>query len=209
VVLPEVRQAPPRAYAVALTGGIGSGKSAVAELFAEFGVTIIDADAISHALTAPGGDALVPIAEQFGPRMLDADGTLNRAELRQLVFSDTSARRRLELILHPMIRSRMRAALAADSGPYTLLAIPLLLESGQTDLARRILVVDAPEALRIERVQRRSGLAPAEVRRIIASQATRGERLAIADDVIDNSGSLAELEPQVRALHQRYLDLAS
>jgi dephospho-CoA kinase len=197
-----------RPFAVALTGGIGSGKSAVAELFAAHGVTVIDADAVSHALTAPGGAALAPIARAFGAEVIRPDGGLDRAALRERVFADPAERRRLEAILHPMIRARMQADLAADTGPYALLAIPLLVETGQTDLADRILVVDAPEAVRIERVGRRSGLAPDAVRRIMASQASSTQRLAVADDIIDNSGDLADLRPQVEALHARYLRLA-
>ena len=197
-----------RPYAVALTGGIGSGKSAVADLFAELGVTIIDADVVSHALTAPGGAALAPIAAAFGAEVLSATTGLDRAALRERIFADPAARRRLEGILHPMIRSRMQAALAADKGPYALLAIPLLVETGQTNMADRVLVVDAPEDIRIERVGRRSGLAPDAVRRIIASQASREARLAAADDVIDNVGDLAALRPRVAALHARYLKLA-
>jgi dephospho-CoA kinase len=198
-----------RALAVALTGGIGSGKSAVADLFAGHGVTVIDADAISHALTAPGGAALTPIRAAFGAEVFRADGSLDRAVLRERVFDDAAARRRLEGILHPMIRARMQASLAADAGPYALLAIPLLVETGQTGLADRVLVVDAPAALRIERVVRRSGLTPEAVRRIMASQASREERLAVADDVIDNSGCLDDLRPKVRALHARYLERAA
>jgi dephospho-CoA kinase len=197
-----------RPYAVALTGGIGSGKSAVADLFGQHGVGIIDADAVSHALTGPGGVALAPIAARFGSHMLHAEHGLDRAALRDLVFSNADARRDLEAILHPMIRTRMQDALVADAGPYALLAIPLLIETGQTTLADRILVVDAPEDLRIERVRRRSGLDADAVRRIMASQASRAERLAAADDVLDNSGSLAELEPRVEQLHRRYLQLA-
>ncbi len=202
--------APPaqRPFAIALTGGIGSGKSAVAARFAERGVTVIDADAISHALTGPGGAALGPIEEAFGHEVLHAMGNLDRAALRKRVFADSAARHRLEGILHPMIRARMQSTLAADRGPYALLVIPLLLETGQTDLADRVLVVDAPEALCVERVGRRSGLEPDEVRRIMASQASRAERLAVADDIIDNGGDLAALRPQVQALHARYLDLA-
>lgn len=198
-----------RPYAVALTGGIGSGKSAVADLFGQRGVGIIDADEVSHALTAPGGAGLAPIAERFGTRILHAEHGLDRAALRELVFADNDARRDLEAILHPMIRTRMQDALAADTGPYALLAIPLLIETGQAELADRVLVIDAPESLRIERVRRRSGLDADAVRRIMASQASRAERLAAADDVLDNSGSLAELEPRVEALHQRYLELAA
>ena len=197
-----------RPFAVALTGGIGSGKNAVAELFSERGITVLDADAVSHALTAPGGAALAPIEQAFGPGVIRADGSLDRAALRARVFTAPAERRRLEAILHPMIRTRMQADLAADTGPYALLAIPLLVETGQTDLADRILVVDAPEALRIERVVRRSGLAPDEIRRIMASQASREQRLAAAHDIIDNSGDLDDLCPQVEALHAHYLSLS-
>jgi dephospho-CoA kinase len=198
-----------RPYAVALTGGIGSGKSAVANLFAALDVPVIDADAISHALTGPGGAALAPIADTFGQDVLSADAGLDRAALRERVFADAEARRRLEAILHPMIRRRMQQSLAEQSPrSYAILAIPLLVETGQTDLADRILVVDAPEALRIRRVGQRSGLPPEAVRRIIATQASRDERLAVADDVIDNSGDLETLRPQVRALHERYAKLA-
>ncbi len=198
-----------RAFTVALTGGIGSGKSAVAELFVAHGVTVVDADAISHALTAPGGAALAPITQAFGAAVITADGALDRAALRERVFTDAQARRRLEGILHPLIRTRMQAAVAADDGPYVVLAIPLLVETGQTNMADRVLVVDAPEALCIERVGRRSGLSPEQVRRIMASQASRAERLAIADDVIENTGTRADLEPAVRRLHTRYLALAA
>ena len=198
-----------RPFAVALTGGIGSGKSAVAELFSALGVTVSDADAISHALTAPGGAALGPIAETFGKKVISADGGLDRAALREQVFADPAARRRLEGILHPMIRARMQTELAADPGPYVVLAIPLLVETGQTDMADRVLVVDAPEAVCIERVRRRSALTPEQVRRIMASQASRAERLAAADDVIENTGDLADLAPEVQALHKRYLSLAA
>ncbi|MGD2020197.1 MAG: dephospho-CoA kinase [Thiohalocapsa sp.] len=200
---------PDHPFAVALTGGIGSGKSAVAALFVKLGVTVIDADVISHALTAPGGSALAPIADAFGTDVIAADGALDRAALREQVFSDPAARQRLEGILHPMIRARMQADLAAAAGPYAVLAIPLLVETGQTDMADRVLVVDAPEDLCIERVGRRSGLTPEQVKRIMASQASREDRLAAADDVIENTRDLEDLEPKVRALHARYLSLAA
>lgn len=196
-------------YRIALTGGIGSGKSSASDLFAAQGVCVIDADQISHALTAPGGAALPDIAAAFGPRMLAPDGALDRAALRQVVFADPAARRRLEAILHPLIRARMLAAAAAASGPYVILSIPLLFETGQQALATRVLVVDLPEDLQVARVMARSGLPATQVQQIIASQVGRAERLARADDIIDNSGPPAALAPQVAALHQRYLALAA
>jgi dephospho-CoA kinase len=196
-------------YKVALTGGIGSGKSSASALFAALGVPIIDADVISHALTAPGGEALPAIAEAFGAELITADGALDRAALRRIVFADPAARRRLEAILHPRIRANMRADAEAAEGPYVILAIPLLLETGQTDLADRVLVIDLPRSQQIERVIARSGLDAAEVERIMASQVSRAERLAAADDIIDNSGPEEALWPQVEALHRRYLTLAS
>ncbi|TVQ93667.1 MAG: dephospho-CoA kinase [Chromatiaceae bacterium] len=196
-------------YRIALTGGIGSGKSSASDLFAARGASVIDADRISHALTAPGAAALADIAAAFGKRMLAPDGALDRAALRQLVFADPAARRRLEAILHPRIRDRMLAAAAAAPGPYAILSIPLLFETGQQALAARVLVVDLPEDLQVARVMARSGLSADEVRRIIASQVSRAERLAGADDIIDNSGPPAALAPQVADLHQRYLALAA
>jgi len=196
-------------YRVALTGGIGSGKSTVAERFAEHGVRVSDADAISHALTAPGGDALPAIQASFGHGILDDQGRLDRHALRKRVFSDSAERQRLEQILHPMIRARMLAESDDPSSPYALLVIPLLLETGQDSLADRILVVDLPESEQIARVRQRSGLDPGEICRIIAAQVTRGERLAAADDVIDNSGDREALNQAVAELHARYLRLAA
>ena len=196
-------------YKVALTGGIGSGKSSASALFAALGVPVIDADVISHALTAPGGEALPAIAEAFGADLITADGALDRAALRRIVFADPVARRRLEAILHPRIRANMLADAEAADGPYVILAIPLLLETGQTYLADRVLVIDLPRPQQIERVITRSGLDAAEVERIMASQVSRSERLAAADDIIDNSGPEEALRPQVEALHRHYLTLAS
>jgi dephospho-CoA kinase len=196
-------------FSVALTGGIGSGKSTVSALFAELGAAIVDADELSHALTARNGAALPNIAAAFGADLVDAEGNLDRARLRGIVFSDAACRRQLEAILHPRIRADMMRQMQASDAPYAILAIPLLFETRQTDLADRVLVVDTPEALQIERVQARSGLALAEIRRIMASQVTRAERLAGADDVIDNTGSADALAPQVRNLHQHYLQLAA
>ncbi len=194
---------------VALTGGVGSGKSSVAAILSGIGVPVIDADAISHALTAPGSPVLVLIAEAFGARFIISDGHLDRAAMRALVFSDTAVRARLESILHPRIGSEMQRRLAQLSAPYAVLEIPLLFEAGQTDLADRILVVDLPESEQIRRVRHRSGLEVAEIRRIIDSQAPRSRRLEGADDVIDNSGDPQVLEEQVNHLHRYYLALAA
>jgi len=196
-------------FRVALTGGIGSGKSTVAELFAGLGIPVIDADAVAHALTAPGQPATSEIARSFGPEVLDSTGALDRAALRRMVFDDPAKRRRLEDLLHPAIRSRMVAEVAAARGPYALLVIPLLFETGQTDLADRILVVDLPEVEQIRRVCLRSRLSETEVRRILDAQVPRALRLARADDVIDNSGPPAALGSAVLALHRAYLMLAA
>jgi len=194
---------------VALTGGVGSGKSSVAALLSGIGVPVIDADAISHALTAPGSPVLNLIAEAFGARFIDADGHLDRVAMRTLVFSDPSARARLESILHPQVVSEMQRWLGELSAPYAVLEIPLLFEAEQTTLADRILVVDLPASEQIRRVRCRSGLDVAEIRRIIDSQAPRSRRLEGADDIIDNSGNPQALEAQVNHLHRYYLELAA
>ena len=194
---------------VALTGGVGSGKSSVAALLAGLGVPVIDADEISHALTAPGSPVLGLIGDAFGTDFIDTDGRLNRAAMRDLVFSNSSARARLESILHPRIGLEMRRRLAALSAHYAVLEIPLLFETGQTGIADRVLVVDLPESEQIRRVRSRSGLDVAEIRRIIASQVSRSKRLEGADDIIDNSGDPEALEDQVNRLHRCYLELAA
>ncbi|MEY6431444.1 dephospho-CoA kinase [Thioalkalicoccus limnaeus] len=193
---------------IALTGGIGSGKSTVADLFAAYGVPIIDADRLAHTLTAPGEPATTDIVAVFGPSVLNQDGALDRAALRHLVFRDQAARQRLEAILHPRIGAAIRSWLASVNAPYAILVIPLLLETGQQDLADRILVVDAPKALRIERVKARSGMAEDEIERVMAAQVTRSTRLAQADDLIDNSGDPARLADQVARLHDLYQGLS-
>jgi len=196
-------------YTVGLTGGIGSGKSAVSGLFAKRGVNVTDTDEIAHELTQPGGQAIAPIRAAFGPEVIAADGSLDRARMRKLVFADTEARKRLEAILHPLIRTESSHRVERATSPYAILVIPLLVESG-VDRSRtaRVLVVDCAEAQQIERVILRSGLPEAEVRAILASQATRERRVAAADDVIDNSGAPELLEGQVSRLHEKYLTLA-
>jgi dephospho-CoA kinase len=198
-------------YVVGLTGGIGSGKSAVAHLFAQRGITVVDTDAIAHALTAPGGAAMPALRAEFGDTVANADGALDRAAMRAMVFADPAARKRLEAILHPLIRAESERQLLqrpAESA-YAILMVPLLVESGDyRKRVNRIAVVDCAESTQIERVMSRNGLARSEIERILAAQATRAERLAAADDVIDNDGALAALPPQIERLHGRYLELS-
>ncbi len=193
---------------MALTGGIGSGKTSVSQRLGELGAAVIDTDVIAHALTAPGGTAIAAIAETFGPGAIASDGSLDRPAMRRQVFGDPSARHRLEAILHPLIRARMAEELSQVQAPYAVLAIPLLFETGWTDLADRILVVDLPEPLQVARVMARGGLTEEEVRPILASQAGRETRCQGADDLIDNSGNLEHLMAQTADLHARYLGLA-
>ncbi len=195
-------------YVVGLTGGIGSGKSAVADLFAQHGVALIDTDAIAHVLTAAGGAAMPAIRAAFGDSVASADGALDRAAMRTLVFADPAARKRLEGILHPMIRGESERQLlaSAPSSPYAILMVPLLVESGgYRQRVNRIAVVDCAESTQVARVMRRNGLSRSEVERILAAQATRAERLAAADDVIENDGPLAELAPRIERLHRHYV----
>jgi dephospho-CoA kinase len=197
-------------YIVGLTGGIGSGKSAAAQVFEQLGATVIDTDALVHALTGPGGAAIGPIRQAFGTDYLTADGALNRARMRELVFADAVKKRLLESILHPMIRSQTSALVQAARGPYVILMIPLLIESQDyRNRCQRILVVDCTEEQQLARVMARNGLAAVDVHAIMATQVSRGARLAAADDVIDNSQDLAQLRRQVEALHARYQELAA
>lgn len=195
---------------ICLTGGIGSGKSSVARLFAGQGVEVIDADALAHELTAPGGAAIPAIGAAFGAGLVDDRGALDRAKMRQLVFADDpDARRRLEAIVHPMIRAESERRRAAATSAYVILMIPLLVESGDPrGRCDRVLVVDCPEEERIRRVMLRSNLTRSEVEAIMGTQASRAARLAHADDVVDNGGDPDRLPPQVEALHRRYLALA-
>ena len=198
-------------YRIGLTGGIGSGKSTVAAFFEECGVTVIDSDAISHQLTQPGGGALEAIHSSFGESYFSVGGEMNRARMRQLVFSDETAKHRLESILHPLIRVQMLAqAESAKNSPYLLLAIPLLFEtSNYLPLVQRTLIVDCAETTQIVRAMQRSGLTELEVRAIMAKQISRSERLRAADDVIQNDAGLDALRLQVANLHQRYIALSA
>ena len=196
-------------FVVGLTGGIGSGKSAAAEEFAKLGATVVDTDVISRELTEKGGAAIADIERLFGSEFLDAAGGMDRKKMRDHVFADPAAKRALEALLHPMIREESARRIAAATGPYVVHVVPLLIES--PDYRRRVdrvLVVDCPEETRVERVRARSALSEAEVRAIMRGQLPRAERLAAADDVIDNHGSRDALRKQVAALHQKYLQFA-
>jgi dephospho-CoA kinase len=195
---------------VGLTGGIGSGKSAAADAFARHGAAVVDVDLISHELTRSGGDAMPAIRAAFGEGAIDSAGALDRAAMRQLVFSDPVARGRLEAILHPLIRQESDARCAAASdAPYVILVVPLLVESGSfKDRVHRVAVVDCDEATQIARVVARSGMSPEQVARIMAAQISRGVRLVAADDVIDNGNDFATLARQIAELDRKYRDLA-
>lgn len=197
---------------VGLTGGIGSGKSTVADMLVARGAALVDTDRIAHELTAPAGAAIEAIRAAFGDDVIAADGSMDRAAMRARAFSDPQARKRLESILHPMIRERtdqgIRDALSVGA-PYVVVAVPLLVESGnRAGRFDRVLVVDCPPEVQLERVMRRSALARGQVEAIIAAQATRAQRLAAAHDVVDNGGAPGALAQQVDALHAKYLGLS-
>lgn len=198
-------------YRVGLSGGIGSGKSTVAALFQELGVQIIDSDAIAHRLTQVRGEAIPLIRGAFGDAYINADGALNRAKMRSLVFSHDDAKVRLEAILHPLILSQMMEEAETAAGvPYVILVIPLLFEfPGFRALVHRTLVVDCPEETQIQRTMARSALSREEVRTIMARQISRADRLKLANDIIQNEDSLEELRPRVLELHHLYLDCSS
>lgn len=197
---------------VGLTGGIGSGKSAVSDAFARRGVAVIDTDLLAREVVEPGQPALDEIAAEFGADVLDPGGRLDRAALRRAVFAEPARRRRLEAILHPRIRQAMEErlrALEAAGADYAIVVVPLLVETGMTALMDRVLVVDVPEAEQIRRVMARDGVDEPQARRVLAAQADRDRRLAAADDVIPNTGTLADLEPKVAELDRRYRALAA
>lgn len=197
-------------FFVGLTGGIGSGKSLVADMFAARGAAIIDTDLIAHQLTAPGGMAMPAIRAAFGDGFVTPDGAMDRVRMRALVFSDGTAKERLEAILHPLIRSATEHAAYEACGTYRIFVVPLLVESGNwSKRVSRVLVVDCPEQLQVERVMLRNRMPEQQVRAIMAAQATREARLAAADDVIVNDGDVAALAPQVERLHALYTRLAA
>jgi dephospho-CoA kinase len=194
---------------IGLTGGIASGKSTVTRRFTELGVPVIDADVASRRVVEPGARGLDQVVRRFGPGVLDARGNLDRPALRALIFSDPAARQALDALLHPLIRTDMEQQAAKATGPYLVMAIPLLIEGGNArDRVDRVLVVDVDEAVQLQRVQTRDGGSVEQARAILASQASREARLAAADDVLSNSGSVADLRQAVDRLHAQYLQMA-
>jgi dephospho-CoA kinase len=193
---------------VGLTGGIGSGKSAVTAEFERLGVPVVDADLVAREVVLPGSDGLREVVEAFGNDVLGADAMLDRTKLRQLVFDDDAKRERLESILHPKIRDQIRDKLDAITAPYCILCVPLLVERQGYETVDRVLVIDCNEEIQIARVMSRDNLTRPQVEAIMRSQATREQRLTVADDVVDNSRGLDELRAPIAALHAKYTDIA-
>jgi dephospho-CoA kinase len=197
-------------FSVGLTGGIGCGKTTVADLFAGCGASVIDTDQIAHSLTTPGGAAMPALIEEFGADFAMPDGALDRAKMRALVFADPGARTRLEAILHPRIREATAAAALIATGPYVIFVVPLLIESGTwRERVTRVLAIDCPEEVQVARVMARNGLPESQVRAIMAAQVTRAQRQAAADDILLNDDGLDALLPQIERLHAFYLDEAA
>lgn len=196
-------------FRVGLTGGIASGKTTVANLFAARGVPVIDTDVIARQIVEPGQPALAAVVAEFGPGVLGADGRIDRPRMRERVFGDEAARRRLEAILHPAIRTEMERQSSEAGGDYQVLVIPLLAEGGRREHLDRVLVVDVPETTQIERLVRRDGVPRVQAEAALRAQATRDARLAFADDVVENDGDLEALDDRVARLHERYLALAA
>jgi dephospho-CoA kinase len=196
---------------VGLTGGIGSGKTAVSDLLGQLGAGIIDTDLISHQITAPNGEAIPAIRQVFGPEFIDPDGALDRAKMRTLVFSKPEARQALEAITHPLIRqetAKQAEQLSKAGAPYLVFVVPLLIESRSwQELVDYVVVIDCPEEVQIQRVMHRNNLSREEVQKILAAQTSRKERLACANAVIENQGSLDQLDSQVRELNQKILQI--
>lgn len=198
------------AFSVGLTGGIGSGKTTVANLFADRGASVVDTDAIAHQLTVPGGIAIPAIRAEFGDSFIEPSGTMDRAKMRAQVFADPTAKKRLEAILHPLIRQESERAAAASQGAYVIFVVPLLVESDRwRQRVTRVLVVDCPEEQQIARVMARNGMSREQVLAIMATQATRADRLAAADDIILNNSSAESLAPAIDRLHALYVGLAN
>lgn len=197
-----------RAYVVAVTGGIASGKSAVTSRLASLGVPVFDADSVTRDLCSPGQPALSEITARFGRSILLPDGSLDRRALRERIFVDAGERRALEAILHPRVRARLARLADTVAAPYCVLAIPLLAEGNRYQWIDRVVVVDAPDGMRLERLVRRDGIDATLARQMLAAQAGRTARLAIADEVIDNSGSLEALIERTDAMHARLMELA-
>lgn len=193
---------------VGLTGGIASGKSLVQAAFEALGVPVLDADHVARDVVAPGSYGLAEITVRFGADFVLASGELDRRRLREHVFADPSARRALEAITHPLIRTRMQDWLAAQQAPYCILSVPLLVEGSTAQLVDRVLVVDVPETLQVQRLMQRDAIEPALAGQMLAAQASRETRLARADDVLINTGSVRDAEAAVAELHRFYLDLA-
>jgi dephospho-CoA kinase len=196
-------------FRVALTGGIASGKTVVANEFAALGVPVIDTDQLARDVVEPGTPALAAIVDAFGRDMLDSDGRMDRRRMRERVFADPNERRKLEAITHPAIRQELARRSAAADGPYQIHVIPLLIEGGKARMYNRVLVVDCPEEIQLERLMRRDGSDLTQARQILAAQTTRSARLSAADDVVENTGSLDALRLRVKELHTQYLALAA
>ena len=196
-------------FRVALTGGIASGKSTVADLFAARGVPVIDTDVIAREVVEPGQPALAQVVETFGPEVLGSDGRLDRRRLRERIFADSEAKRRLEAILHPAIRAEMERQSRAADGPYQVLVIPLLTEGKRRDHVDRVLLVDVPEELQVQRLMGRDGVSREQAQASLNAQATRAERLAMADDILHNTRRPDDLREKVVELHEQYLQLAA
>lgn len=203
------RGGPQKVARIALTGGVASGKSTVARLFAALGAQLIDTDQVARDVVVPPSPALERIVARFGSDVLQPDGTLDRAALRRRVFSDEAARRDLEAIMHPAIAAEVTRRSAAAGGPYQLIAIPLLVETGTAGDYDRVLLVDAQTDTQHARLMLRDGMTPAAAAQMLAAQASREARRAVAHDIIDNDGDVAQLAPQVEALHRRYLALTA
>jgi dephospho-CoA kinase len=196
-------------FRIALTGGIASGKTTVADLFAALGVPVIDTDVIAREVVEPSQPALAQVVEAFGTEVLAADGHLDRRRLRERIFSDPDARRRLEAILHPAIRAEMERQSKVAGGPYQVLVIPLLIEGRRRDHVDRVLLVDVPEELQIQRLMWRDGVSHEQAQASLNAQATRAERLAMADDIVRNTGRPDDLRDRVAELHAKYRQLAA